>query len=411
MVGRGFTRRFDNDNTTVLIAFFDRAGNTERRLPAEKVFRRKGMQEQSREYREAAAGGKRSSEEKECKNRAGNTERRLPAEEGLPKKRVFRTEPGIQRGGCRPKRGLFDLMQVTIGQRGDWVRERENYRTRGGRVKKHIVRIPAEVNCRIALASDLHNADGRGALKVMREGRPDLIAVTGDLFMGYLQGEDRSLLKMQKNILRFVRGCVDIAPTYISLGNHEWLATEKDLRALIRAGAVILDNEWTEVSLKASEGREKQVKLVLGGMTSGLLMDYRLFIEQYGKDVPYPHEVRHTNFTQGIPDAGWLDDFEAQEGYKILLCHHPEYWKLQEPMLAERKIDLVLSGHAHGGQIRIFGHGLFAPGQGAFPEYTGGVHWGTYGRMVISRGLSNTAPWPIPRLFNPPEIVFAELGK
>ena len=63
--------------------------------------------------------------------------------------------------------------------------------------------------------------------------------------------------------------------------------------------------------------------------------------------------------------------------------------------------DLILSGHAHGGQIRLFGRGLFAPGQGIFPKYTSGIH----GSMIISRGLSNTGGM-IPRLFNRREIVY-----
>ncbi|MDO4272352.1 MAG: hypothetical protein Q4D16_01675 [Eubacteriales bacterium] len=67
-------------------------------------------------------------------------------------------------------------------------------------------------------------------------------------------------------------------------------------------------------------------------------------------------------------------------------------------------IDLVLSGHAHGGQWRIGRQGIYAPGQGWFPKLTGGV---ADGRMVISRGLSNTTK--IPRFFNPREIVMVEV--
>ena len=77
-------------------------------------------------------------------------------------------------------------------------------------------------------------------------------------------------------------------------------------------------------------------------------------------------------------------------------------------MLRDRNIDLVLSGHAHGGQIRLLGRGLYAPGQGILPAYTGGLHSGPHGKLLISRGLSNTA-LPVPRLFNPPEIVAADL--
>ena len=97
------------------------------------------------------------------------------------------------------------------------------------------------------------------------------------------------------------------------------------------------------------------------------------------------------------PDLSWLNAVEALPEYKILLSHHPEYYTAY---LQDRKINLILSGHAHGGQIRLFGHGIFAPGQGLLPKYTSGIH----PNLVISRGLSNTAL--VPRLFNPPELVY-----
>ncbi|MBQ3816071.1 MAG: metallophosphoesterase, partial [Clostridia bacterium] len=58
-------------------------------------------------------------------------------------------------------------------------------------------------------------------------------------------------------------------------------------------------------------------------------------------------------------------------GFHILLCHHPEYW---EPLVHGRRIELTVSGHAHGGQWRIFGRGVYAPGQGLFPRYTSGLY-------------------------------------
>ena len=69
-------------------------------------------------------------------------------------------------------------------------------------------------------------------------------------------------------------------------------------------------------------------------------------------------------------------------------------------------IDLTLSGHAHGGQIRLLGQGLFAPGQGVLPRYTSGVY---EGRLIVSRGLANTTF--VPRLFNPTEMVYIHLQK
>ena len=77
-------------------------------------------------------------------------------------------------------------------------------------------------------------------------------------------------------------------------------------------------------------------------------------------------------------------------------------------MLINRNIDLVLSGHAHGGQFRLFGQGFFSPGQGWFPKYTSGIHRGKYGRMIISKGMANTVR-VAPRLFNPTEVVYIEV--
>ena len=107
-------------------------------------------------------------------------------------------------------------------------------------------------------------------------------------------------------------------------------------------------------------------------------------------------------------DYAWLDTFVQVPRYRILLSHHPEYWCLEEPMLSNRDIDLVLSGHAHGGQFRLFGQGFFAPGQGWFPKYTSGIHHGKRGRMIISKGMANTVKFA-PRLFNPTEVVYIEV--
>jgi predicted MPP superfamily phosphohydrolase len=97
------------------------------------------------------------------------------------------------------------------------------------------------------------------------------------------------------------------------------------------------------------------------------------------------------------PDTEWLKD--CPDGYKILLSHHPEYYPLIEPYA-----DLILSGHAHGGQFRLFGRGLFAPGQGFLPRYSKGM----YGKMCVSAGLTNTT-W-VPRINNPTELVIVEGG-
>lgn len=103
----------------------------------------------------------------------------------------------------------------------------------------------------------------------------------------------------------------------------------------------------------------------------------------------------------GRVETDWLEEFSSSPGFHILLCHHPEYIPL-----IPSGIDLILSGHAHGGQWRFFGRGVFAPGQGLLPRYTSGVYREDGKTMIVSRGLANTAP--VPRFNNPTEVVYVE---
>lgn len=101
--------------------------------------------------------------------------------------------------------------------------------------------------------------------------------------------------------------------------------------------------------------------------------------------------------TPTIPDTEWLRN--SPDGYKILLCHHPEYYPLIAPYA-----DLIVAGHTHGAQWRFFGLGVFAPNQGWFPKYSKGK----YDKMIVSAGLTNTT-W-VPRINNPCELVIVECG-
>ena len=104
------------------------------------------------------------------------------------------------------------------------------------------------------------------------------------------------------------------------------------------------------------------------------------------------------------PDLEWLAEFAAVDGYKILLSHHPEYY---EEYIRDLNVDLTLSGHAHGGQWRIFGRGLFAPGQGILPKYDSGLYEKNGTTMIVSRGLGNST-FPL-RFNNCPEIIIITL--
>lgn len=219
---------------------------------------------------------------------------------------------------------------------------------------------------RVALVADLHDRDGEAVLSALASHRPDLIAIAGDL--------TNNSLRYAGQTKAFLSRCADIAPTYYSLGNHEYNFTQAGQRYVKESGARLLLDEFVY-----------QDELCIGALRSRSV--YRPFPE--GRSTAPPH-------------CGWLDEFQRQPGYKILISHHPEYY---EPYLRERDIDLVLSGHAHGGQVRLLGRGLFSPGQGILPRYTRGLY---DGRLVVSAGLANTVP-KIPRLFNPTELVFVDI--
>ena len=258
---------------------------------------------------------------------------------------------------------------------------------------------------RIALLADLHGRDPAPVLSSVRRYAPSLIAITGDILYGSHPEGDVSPLVPQTNVLPFLSSCASLAPTYFSLGNHEQMLDHRDIKEIEKTGVVVLDNAWREVE---ADGKA----VVIGGLTSGYVTDYRRFrATQDGKE-RYPKKENLSGIggavtaSQHIPDTAWLDDFSATSpsSIHIALSHHPEYFPLIPPT-----IDLVLSGHTHNGQIAYYSFrrhrwtGLWAPGQGWLPKYSKGVY---EGKLVVSAGLANTAS--VPRLFNPVECVYIE---
>lgn len=224
---------------------------------------------------------------------------------------------------------------------------------------------------RIAQVSDLHNAEfGRGnetLLKLLRESEPDIIVITGDL----IDSRNTDL----QIALAFAEKAVQIAPCYYVSGNHEsrisgWAALRKGLSD---AGVTVLEDR--SVTLERSGGT-----LTLVGLADP---DFR-----------------------GPFVAGLREMSGQQEGYTILLSHRPEYFELY----ADCGVDLVFSGHAHGGQVRLpFVGGLIAPGQGLFPEYDSGLYRQGGTVMLVSRGLGNSIA-PL-RVNDRPEILVAVLKR
>ena len=247
---------------------------------------------------------------------------------------------------------------------------------------------------RLALLADLHGRPYDHIISSLVAHHPSLVCLAGDFIYGSWPEGDRSPLDTQENVLPFFRACAEVAPTFLSLGNHEQMLDEQDLAAIRSTGVVVLDNSW-----------EEKDGVIIGGLTSVYVTDYRAFratqdgAERYPKKEDLSGIGGAVTASQHQPETAWLSDFATQPGFHILLSHHPEYFPLVPPT-----IDLMLSGHAHGGQWRFFNRGVWCPGQGLWPRWTRGVY--EEKRLVVSAGLANTAS--VPRLFNPTEIVYLE---
>lgn len=242
---------------------------------------------------------------------------------------------------------------------------------------------------RIVQISDLHNAKfGKNNQKLVdriRECAPDMIVLTGDLVDSNHTNVDRAV--------QFVNEIVKICPVYYVTGNHEyWLDTseyEKLMDGLVSAGVVILDNQVVEIS-------RGDAKFRLVGLDDRSLADGTL--EALLSD----ESIRNNQAEQKEETADNEDSGEKE--LTVVLAHEPQYLA----RYAGTGVDLVLSGHAHGGQFRLpFVGGIVAPDQGFLPEYTAGEYYMNGTEMIVSRGLGNSV---IPvRLFNYPEIVCVDL--
>lgn len=227
--------------------------------------------------------------------------------------------------------------------------------------------------------TDLHNyqygRDNQRLIAKIQKQKPDVIFITGDMLN---EDEDRTDI-----LLHLVREARAIAPVYFSLGNHE-VGYEKtygegDLtEQLEAAGAVVLEKEYVDTKIAGQEVR-------IGG-------DYGYLLPEDWED--------------GL-EQRFLEAFVQTDRLKILLSHVPEgllLWKSMEYW----DVDLVFSGHVHGGQVRVpFVGGLFDPEEGFFPAYTRGMFSCGNGTMILSAGLGSSRG--IPRVNNLPEIVVCDI--
>ena len=231
---------------------------------------------------------------------------------------------------------------------------------------------------RIAQVSDLHNKDfGEGygqLLTLLSQINPDIIVVTGDLIDSRQTDLDIAL--------EFAWQAGKIARVYYVSGNHEARVPEyEDLKiGLVKAGVVILENQKVQIT------REGESITIMGIDDPSFQEDY-LFGD-----------------SESVARQAIENLQNESDEYTILLSHRPELFNLY----VDTGMDLVFSGHAHGGQIRLpFIGGLVAPNQGFFPEYDAGLFSEGSTTMIVSRGVGNSII-PI-RFNNRPEIVVAEL--
>lgn len=231
-------------------------------------------------------------------------------------------------------------------------------------VKQYTLAADVATPLTFAFVTDLHDCPNEPVLQILRTHKSDAILVGGD-FVHSASHCERGM--------EFLREAAKLRPTFCTLGNHEKKCRRSAATLAADSGAVVLDNAaWLFRDI------------YIGGLSSG-------FPEKQSDLRPTPP-----------PDAEWLEEFSRLDRYKLLICHHPEYYR---QYIRPLPIDLTLSGHAHGGQWRIFGQGIFSPGQGLFPHYTSGIYGG---RLIVSRGIGN-AHRMIPRIGNPPEVIFITL--
>lgn len=236
---------------------------------------------------------------------------------------------------------------------------------------------------RIVLISDLHDHSfGVGNEKLTEkilEQSPDLIIIDGDMINGDSENADTAL--------EVVQALKDIAPVYYSFGNHEYYYMEaghEDLQAeLEAAGAIVLNYQNVDIDVKGNPIR-------LGGLY------------EYGFETGMQSEEENA---RAVP---YLENYTDTDRYLIMCAHRPESFYPWD-MADQWGIDLVLSGHLHGGQVIIPGvGGLYNSLDGFFPKFDYGQYKLGDSDMIITRGLGSN-PKKLPRFNNPPEIVVVDV--
>ena len=226
----------------------------------------------------------------------------------------------------------------------------------------------------IVQISDLHNTlfgkNQKNLISKIKELNPNLITITGDFI-------DKRNPDIEIS-LDLIKGISGLAPIYYVNGNHEYVVSseyEKLKKELVKLNVNILENQTDEIVIN-------NTNLTIVGINDPI------FSNEVGIDDKFivDNNLKKLNINK--------------DNFTILLSHRPEVFDVY----INNDINLTLTGHTHGGQIRIpFIGAIFAPHQGVFPKYSEGIFEKDNNYMIISKGLGNSVV-PI-RINNRPEIV------
>ena len=243
-------------------------------------------------------------------------------------------------------------------------------------------KLDVEGGYKIAHISDYHNTYNKflndAVLLSLKEEKPDVIFLTGDLV-------DCRKTDIEKGI-DFVSKIIEIAPVYYVTGNHECNISIDSQSAF--------DNMIEDLEELGAE--------VLRGEASEIVLPNKEKINVFGIDDPYFHCGSASEIKYATDSLCSFLEVNKNE-FNILLAHHPE----QIEIYSQYGFDLVYSGHAHGGQGRIFSIGLIAPDQGLFPKYTSGIYEENKTTLVVSRGIGNSIA-PV-RIFDRPHLIYTTI--
>lgn len=236
----------------------------------------------------------------------------------------------------------------------------------------------------IVMIGDVHDGHCQIKQKVIEqieELKPDLILCVGDIIDDGSQND--------KDTLAFLKSLTEISDVYMSLGNHEiayYQEHSQDFKHLSEIGVTLLEEEYVDITIHNQ-------KIRLGGM-------YHYAFSQMTGGIT-KEDMNNSQTYQ------FLDDMIDTESFQLMMAHRPDSFIFADAN--QWNIDLVVSGHNHGGQIILpFIGGLYAPEEGFFPTYDYGLFQLNHMQMLITRGISSSGEY-LPRFNNPGEIVYITL--